>query len=112
VGYAVIAQSCFPGRLPRADGDVVASARLAVIGVSVAALGLGVAAFATALIGWRATRRRVTAPPLPSMRGSEEDLVRGRVAFLAFAGVLVSALFVLASVFSAIHLVVLRSCGG
>jgi hypothetical protein len=111
-GYAVLAQSCFPGRLPRPGVELATDARVAAAAVSIGAIVLGAAAFATAFTTWRATRRSPATPQSAPRQESEEQLIHGRVAFLGLAGVLVSALFVLSSLFSGIHLVVLRSCGG
>jgi hypothetical protein len=101
VGYAVIAQTCFPGRLPRPDGLAPGAREVAAL-VSVAALAVSAAAAITALRSCRASNET----------DSADDAVGSRIRFLAVAGVLVSTLFLLAIALSGAHLLVLRRCLG
>ena len=99
VNYAIDAQACFPSRYPLARP--VVSATSVVVGVvEVLAIALAAASLAAAARSWHVARDR----------GDPTELVTSRVRFMALAGVLLSVLFLGATIMSGIPVVLLRAC--
>lgn len=105
VDYALLAHSCYPGRLPIPTGWVGAAWTISLI-VSIVSLIVAVIAAVTAFRSWRRTEGEHT--------GSESALLEvgeGRTRFMAFAGILLSVLFLLGIVLNGIPLFVVPACG-
>lgn len=103
--YALVAHGCYPDAEPMAI-PVVQGLKTLVLGTGVAALAVALLAAASAWRSWRATRR--------GHEGDHEALLEageGRTRFMALAGVLLGAVFVLGIVMNVVPLLLLRPCG-
>jgi hypothetical protein len=98
VNYALTAHGCFPAAAPRA-APTFGGLWMVVLIISVAALGLAVAAGATA---WRSWRTTSTEHP-----GGHEQRTR----FMALAGMLLSGLFLIGVVMAGIPPLLRPACG-
>ena len=102
--YALVAHGCFPATEPRSTPLFGGLWTVALV-VSLAALVVAVAALLVARRSWLATREE--------HHGGREALLEvgeGRTRFMAYAGMLVSALFVLGVVMATIPLFILSPC--
>lgn len=105
VNYALMSHSCYPGRLPIPTSYVGVAWTVALI-VSIASLIVAVASALTSIRSWRRTE--------DEHAGSENALLEvgeGRTRFMAFAGILLSVLFLLGIVLNGIPLFVVPACG-
>jgi len=103
--YALVAHGCFPARVPRSTPLFGGLWTVALL-VSVAAFVVSLAAFLVARRSWLSTHEE--------HHGGREALLEvgeGRTRFMAYAGMLVSALFVLGVVMNTIPLFILSPCG-
>jgi hypothetical protein len=103
--YALVAHGCYPDAAPMTM-PVVPGLRALVLGTGAAALAVALLAGVSAWRSWRATRRE--------HEGEHEALLEageGRTRFMALAGILLSAVFVLGIVMNVVPLLLLRPCG-
>lgn len=104
--YATNAHGCFPRLYPLALPTIGASRMSAVLGVvSAVAVVIGAAALAVSLHSYQATRHE--------SRGEAHELLEvgeGRTRFMALSGVMLSALFLLASLVHAASVFLLAEC--
>lgn len=105
VSYAFAAHSCYPARIPLHAPTFGWVWTLELV-VSLVALVVALAAGATALHSWRATRTESEGPKEALLEAGE-----GRTRFMAFAGILTSALFLLGVVLNGAALFLLPVCG-
>jgi hypothetical protein len=99
--YALVAHGCYPDAEP-ITMPVVPGLMPLVLGTGAAALAVALLAGGVAWRSWRATQ------------GEHEALLEvgaGRVRFMALAGILLSAVFVLGIVMNTVPLLLLRPCG-
>jgi hypothetical protein len=99
--YALVAHGCYPDAEPMTM-PVIPGLRTLVLGTGVAALAVALLAGGSAWRSWRATK------------GGHEALLEageGRTRFMALAGMLLSAVFVLGIVMNVVPLLLLRPCG-
>jgi hypothetical protein len=103
--YALVAHGCYPDAEPLAL-PVVPALRALVLGTGAAALAVALLAGGSAWRSWRATRH--------GEDGGEEvllDASDGRTRFMALAGILLSAVFLLGIVMNVVPLLLLSPCG-
>lgn len=103
--YALVAHGCFPSAEPRST-PVFGGLWTVALVVSIVALLVAAAAFLVARRSWLSTREE--------HHGDREALLEvgeGRTRFMAYAGMLVSALFVLGVIMATIPLFILSPCG-
>jgi hypothetical protein len=103
--YALVAHGCYPDAEP-ITMPVVPGLRTLVLGTGAAALAVALLAGGVAWRSWRATQHE--------HQGEHEALLEvgaGRVRFMALAGILLSAVFVLGIVMNTVPLLLLRPCG-
>jgi hypothetical protein len=103
--YALVAHGCYPDAEPMTM-PVVPGLRTLVLGTGAAALAVAVLAGGSAWRSWRATQREHA--------GGHESLLEageGRTRFMALAGMLLSAVFMLGIVMNVVPLLMLRPCG-
>jgi hypothetical protein len=99
--YALVAHGCYPDAEPMTM-PVVPGLRTLVLGTGAAALVVALLAGSSAWRSWRATQ------------DGHEALLEageGRTRFMALAGMLLSAVFVLGIVMNVVPLLMLRPCG-
>jgi hypothetical protein len=104
VSYALVAHGCYPRSVPL-TAPLVGGVRTIALVASLAALAVGLAAGATAWRSWRASCHE--------HRGDHSALLEigeGRTRFMALAGMLVAAVFLLAIVMNAVPLFLVPAC--
>ena len=102
--YALVAHGCYPDAEPMTM-PVVPRLTTLVAATGVLALAVALLAFATAWRSWRSTRHELA--------GQHEALLEvgeGRTRFMAGAGMLVSAVFVLGILMNLVPVLLLRPC--
>jgi hypothetical protein len=102
--YSLVAHGCYPDAEPMAM-PVVPGLRTLVLGTGAAALAVALLAGGSAWRSWRATQHG---------DGGQEALLEageGRTRFMAVAGMLLSAVFVLGILMNVVPLLLLRPCG-
>lgn len=104
VAYALAAHSCFPARAPLSRPTLGALDGIE-LALGAAALAVAAAAGVTALRSWRATRGE-----LGHETGAMLEVGEGRTHFMAFAGVMTSALFLLAVLLNGASVLLLPAC--
>ena len=107
--YPIVAHACFPQDVPLLE-PVIGGARWMAVAIGIAALIGGVVAGWVAWQSWqtiREVRASRTAAPDTVVR-----LISQRMEFMAFSGVIVSALFILAIAMSAAAAFARAPCGG
>jgi hypothetical protein len=104
VTYALAAHACFPQRQPliRASSSAAWIAACAVI---VVALIGAVAALVISLANWRATQTEKSGEDAALLEAGE-----GRTRFMAYSGILLSALFIGGVILSGLALLLVRVC--
>jgi len=104
INYPLMAHACYPGKLPL---GAPTNARTWAVAVTVNALMILVAlgAGATAISTWRRSRAQMAA----EHKGLLEDRP-ARTHFMAYAGMLVSGLFLFALIMSAMPLFIVPAC--
>ncbi len=104
VNYPLAAHFCYPGKVPLSEATF--GGLLAVL-ISVNALMLltTLAAGATSIVIWRAARDRADGPHDPVLETGP-----GRVRYMAYAGMLLSGLFLIAVLMSAMPLFIVPAC--
>jgi hypothetical protein len=103
--YALVAHGCYPDAEPMTM-PVVPGLRALVLGTGAAALAVALLAGGSAWRSWRATQHEHD--------GGHEALLEageGRTRFMALAGMMLSAVFVLGIVMNVVPLLLLRPCG-
>ena len=103
--YALVAHGCYPDAEPMTM-PVVPGLRTLVLGTGAAALAVAFLAGGSAWRSWRATQQE--------HEGGHEGLLEAgeeRTRFMALAGLLLSAFFVLGIVMNVVPLLLLRPCG-
>jgi hypothetical protein len=103
--YALVAHGCYPDAEPMTM-PVVPGLRTLVLGTGAAALAVALLAGSLAWRNWRATQHEP--------EGEHEALLEvdeGRTRFMAFAGMLLSAVFVIGILMNVVPLLLLRPCG-
>jgi hypothetical protein len=107
LGYAVLAHRCFPSTVPLDGGSPGGSWVLALV-VTIVAVIVSLAAGGASLRTWRRSSAERAA-------GHEEasllEIGEGRTRFMAYGGLLLSGMFLIAVIFSGISLLVLPHCG-
>lgn len=104
VNYTVTAHFCYPKSIPLAEPSFDGMWTIAVV-VNGLMLLSTIAAGATAIASWRTARHE--------MAGSHNALLEdgtGRTRFMAYAGMLVSGLFLFALIMSAMPLFIVPAC--
>ncbi|HEY5086153.1 MAG TPA: hypothetical protein VII66_02230 [Gemmatimonadaceae bacterium] len=104
INYTVTAHFCYPKDLPLAAPTYGGMWTIAVV-VNGLMILLTLVAGATAVVGWRTSR--------DEMIGTHDALLEdgtGRIRFMAYAGMLVSGLFLLALIMSAMPLFIVPAC--
>ena len=104
VTYAVAAHTCFPQRQPLITSSSPAAWTAVCIVISCALIG-SIAALITSVANWRATRTEKGGADAALL-----DLGDGRTRFMAYAGILLSALFIGGVVLSGLALFLLPVC--
>jgi len=104
VDYSLVSHFCFPDALPRRTPTFDAL-RGTAIAVSIIAVVVTLLAMATALRSWRATRHGHDAEHHELLEVGE-----GRARFMAFAGVLLSVVFLFAVLMNAVPLITNAMC--
>jgi len=104
INYPLMAHACYPGKLPLGTPT---SGRAWAVAVAINALMILItlAAGATAISTWRRSRGELAAEP----RGLLENRP-ARTHFMAYAGMLVSGLFLFALIMSAMPLFIVPAC--
>jgi hypothetical protein len=102
--YAVAAHTCFPQREPLLTSTSPGAWTAAAIIIGVAFIG-SVAALATAMANWRATRAGPGAPDAAVL-----DVADERTRFMSYAGILLGGLFTGGVVLSGLALVLTPIC--
>jgi hypothetical protein len=102
--YALVAHGCFPSRQPRSTPLFGGLWTVALV-VSVVAFVVSVAAFLLARRSWLGTREEH-----PGGREALLEVGEGRTRFMAYSGMLVSALFTAAVLMATIPLFILSPC--
>jgi hypothetical protein len=97
-GYALSAQSCFPGGVPRAE-PIAGGVGILVVLIGMMELVVGIGGLLVAVSSWRAGRR------------GPDDEVGSRVRFMALGGILMSAVFVAGIVMATISPFLIGPCG-
>jgi hypothetical protein len=103
--YALVAHGCYPDAEPMTI-PVVPGLRTLVLGAGAAALAVAIFAGSLAWRSWRAAQYE--------HQGEHEGLLEageGRIRFMALAGMLLSAVFVLGIVMNIVPVLLLRPCG-
>jgi hypothetical protein len=103
--YALVAHGCYPDAEPMTI-PVVPGLKTLVLGTGVAALVVALLAGGAAWRSWRATRNE--------QGGEHEALLEageGRMHFMALAGMLLGAVFVMGIVMNVVPVVMLGPCG-
>jgi hypothetical protein len=103
--YALVAHGCYPDAEPMTM-PVVPGLRTLVLGTGVAALALALLAGGSAWRSWRATQHEHDDGHEALLEAGE-----GRTRFMALAGMMLSAVFVLGIVMNVVPLLLLRPCG-
>lgn len=104
VNYATVAHSCYPRAVPLST-SIFGALWATVLAVNLLTLAGALAAGGTALWTWHRTKSE--------KEGRKEALLEvgeGRTRFMAFAGILVSALFLIGILFNAATLFVIPPC--
>ena len=104
VDYALVSHFCFPGDMPR-RASTFGALRATGIAVSVLVVVVTLLALAAAVRSWRATRHGHDAEHHELLEVGE-----GRARFMAFAGVLLSAVFLFAVLMNALPLITNAMC--
>lgn len=104
VNYGLVSHFCFPGTMPRGTPTFDAL-RGTGIAVSIVVIVVALVALATAFRSWRATRHGHDAEHHELLEVGE-----GRARFMAFAGILLSAVFLFAVLMNAVPLVTNAMC--
>ena len=103
--YALVAHGCYPDAEPMTM-PVVPGLRTLVLGTGAAALAVAFLAGGSAWRSWRATQQE--------HEGGHEGLLEAgeeRTRFMALAGLLLSAVFVLGIILNVVPQLMLRPCG-
>jgi hypothetical protein len=103
--YALVAHGCYPAAEPMTI-PVVPGLTMLVLGTGATALVVALVAGSLAWRSWRATQHE--------HEGDHEALLEaaeGRTRFMALAGMLLSAVFVLGIVMNVVPVLLLRPCG-
>jgi hypothetical protein len=103
--YALVAHGCYPDAEPMTI-PVVPGLRALVLGAGAAALAVALLAGGRAWRSWRAVQHE--------HQGEHEGLLEvgeGRIRFMALAGMLLSAVFVLGIVMNMVPVLLMRPCG-
>jgi hypothetical protein len=107
LGYSVLAHRCFPATVPL-DGRSPGGPWVLALVVTIIAIVVSLAAGGVSLRAWRRSSAERAA-------GNEEasllEVGEGRTRFMAYGGLLLSGLFLVAVLFSGISLLVLPHCG-
>lgn len=104
INYTVTAHFCYPKDLPLAAPTYGGMWTIAVV-VNVVMILVALAAGATAIVSWRTSR--------DEMIGRHNELLEdgtGRTRFMSYSGMLVSGLFLLALIMSAMPLFIVPVC--
>ncbi|GJG89634.1 hypothetical protein tb265_48150 [Gemmatimonadetes bacterium T265] len=111
VDYPVLSHFCYPQRIPLARPEAGGVWTTALV-VSLVALAGSLAVGAVALRSWRATRdeHQHGAPGGMPRATSVGEVGEGRTRFMAFAGVMISGLFLLGVVLNGVPLFVVPTC--
>lgn len=104
VDYGLVSHFCFPGDAPR-QAPAFSALRGTGLAVSVIAAIVSLLAMAAAYRSWRATRHGRDAEHHELLEVGE-----GRARFMAFAGVLLSAVFLFAVLMAALPLITNAMC--
>lgn len=104
VNYSLVSHFCFPGAMPRRTPTFDAL-RTTGIAVSIIVVVVVLLAMATAVRSWRATRHGHDAEHHELLEVGE-----GRARFMAFAGVLLSGVFLFAVLMNALPLITNAMC--
>lgn len=104
VDYGLVSHFCFPGDMPRRTPTFDAL-RTTGIAVSIIVVVVALLAMATAWRSWHATRHGHDAEHHELLEVGE-----GRARFMAFAGVLLSAVFLFAVLMNALPLITNAMC--
>jgi hypothetical protein len=103
--YALVAHGCYPDAEPLMM-PVIPGLRTLVLGASGVALGVALMAGGLAWRSWRTTQHKSA--------GEHEALLEvgeGRTRFMALAGMLLSAVFLMGIIMNAVPVLMLRACG-
>lgn len=103
--YALVAHGCYPDAEPMAM-PVVPGLKTLVLGTGAAALAVALLAGGSAWRSWRATQHEDE-----SRHDPQHEAGAGRMRFMALAGMLLSAVFVLGIVMNVVPLLLLSPCG-
>jgi hypothetical protein len=103
--YALVAHGCYPDAEPMTM-PVVPGLRTLVLGTGAVALAVALLAGGSAWRSWRATGHEHEGGHEGPLEAGE-----GRMRFMALAGMLLSAVFVLGIVMNVVPLLFLRPCG-
>jgi hypothetical protein len=103
--YALVAHGCYPDAEPMTM-PVVPGLRTIVLGTGVAALAVALLAGGSAWRSWRATQQEHEGGPEALLEPGE-----GRTRFMALAGMLLGAVFVLGIVMNVVPMLMLHPCG-
>ena len=103
--YALVAHGCYPDSEPMTM-PVVPGLRTLVLGTGVTALVVALLAGGSAWRSWRATQHEHESRHEALLEAGE-----GRRRFMALAGMLLSAVFLLGIVMNIVPLLMLRPCG-
>lgn len=104
INYSVTAHFCYPKNIPLSEPSFGGMWMIAAV-VNALMLLVTLSAGATAITSWRSAR--------DEMVGSHNALLEdgtGRIRFMAYAGMLVSGLFLLALIMSAMPLFIVPAC--
>jgi len=117
VSYAIAAHSCYPSTVPRTTPTFGGMWTVELI-IGIVALAVAIAAGVTALRSWRASRPADAGPGGSTVEtgagrqtGAGAGASRGRVSFMALAGVLLSSMFLIAIGFNVLGLFLVPQCG-
>ena len=119
VNYAMAAHGCYPALYPR-DTPSFGGMWITALLVSIAAVGVSVAAGAFSYREWTRTRGelgsadtrpRVGPSEAPPDVGSALEVGEGRTRFMAMSGILTSLVFVVASALHGLTLFLVSPCG-
>ena len=99
--YALVAHGCYPDAEPMTM-PVVAGLRTLVLETGAAALAVALLAGLSAWRSWRVTRHELE---------GELEAGEGRTRFMALAGMLLGAVFVLGIVMNVVPMLMLHPCG-
>lgn len=104
VNYPLAAHFCYPGKVPLSE-PTFHGLWAALISVNALMLLTTLAAGATSIVIWRAARDWAEGPHDPLLESGS-----GRVRYMAYAGMLLSGLFLIAVLMSALPLFIVPAC--